>query len=337
MRRLPDVRPARLPGRVRCPGRRPARVARGALGSAGDAPLRVGHGARRRLRRRRSPRERHALRVSSLRRRRVERSRARRDRHPLVGERHERDRRVGRGRTRAHRPLGRYDVRRARLGHDRDALRSLGCRRRRRVGGGRNTRRRRRGAERRRAPLRRDGLGAVASAAEAGARVLQGVGPLARRHVCRRRSGNGVASPRRAVVARVEPAGRRGHAPHGERLWVERGLRGGRARRPSLGRIDVDPPRGVALARERRERRLLRSSRTGRSRRGRWPQGAPLDGVWEDDFVREPHTDLHGVWADPAGGYWAAGGDFASGPLDGGRRAGVLAYYGDAAPSSTFR
>jgi hypothetical protein len=57
-------------------------------------------------------------------------------------------------------------------------------------------------------------------------------------------------------------------------------------------------------------------------------------GQWQDDFAQDPHTDLHGAWADPAGGYWAAGGDFVSGPLDGGSRNGVLAYYGTTTPSS---
>jgi hypothetical protein len=57
-------------------------------------------------------------------------------------------------------------------------------------------------------------------------------------------------------------------------------------------------------------------------------------GHWMDDFAQDPHTDLHGAWADPAGGYWAAGGDFVTGPQDGGSRAGVLAYYGATPPSS---
>jgi hypothetical protein len=60
-------------------------------------------------------------------------------------------------------------------------------------------------------------------------------------------------------------------------------------------------------------------------------------GQWSDDFADDPHTDLHGAWADSAGGYWAAGGDFVSGPVDGGARAGVLAYYGGAPPSSVLR
>ena len=61
------------------------------------------------------------------------------------------------------------------------------------------------------------------------------------------------------------------------------------------------------------------------------------NGVWQDDFQQEPHQDLHGAWADPAGGYWGAGGDFVSGPVDGGARAGVLAYYGVSAPAGRLR
>jgi hypothetical protein len=60
-------------------------------------------------------------------------------------------------------------------------------------------------------------------------------------------------------------------------------------------------------------------------------------GTWSDDFQDAPHVDLHGAWADPAGGYWAAGGDFASGPVDGGSRAGVLAYFGAVPPMSALR
>jgi hypothetical protein len=60
-------------------------------------------------------------------------------------------------------------------------------------------------------------------------------------------------------------------------------------------------------------------------------------GAWTDDFAAEPHTDLHGAWTDPSGAFWAAGGDFVSGPVDGGRRAGVLAYFGPSAPSSQLR
>ena len=60
------------------------------------------------------------------------------------------------------------------------------------------------------------------------------------------------------------------------------------------------------------------------------------NGRWADDFAQDPHSDLHGAWADPAGGYWAAGGDFVTGPVAGGARAGLLAYYGTSPPASTL-
>jgi hypothetical protein len=58
-------------------------------------------------------------------------------------------------------------------------------------------------------------------------------------------------------------------------------------------------------------------------------------GVWTSDFASEPHADLHGAWADPAGGFWAAGGNFVGTPASGAPRAGVVAYYGTAIPSSS--
>ncbi|HLK37013.1 MAG TPA: hypothetical protein VKU41_09715, partial [Polyangiaceae bacterium] len=59
-------------------------------------------------------------------------------------------------------------------------------------------------------------------------------------------------------------------------------------------------------------------------------------GRWDDDFSQPPSTDLHAVWADPSGAFWAAGGDFSSDPRAGASRNGVLAYYGSAPPSSTL-
>jgi hypothetical protein len=59
-----------------------------------------------------------------------------------------------------------------------------------------------------------------------------------------------------------------------------------------------------------------------------------VQGQWQDDFPLEPHNDFHGAWADAAGGYWAAGGDFTSLPQAGVSRQGTLAYYGSAPPSS---
>jgi hypothetical protein len=61
-----------------------------------------------------------------------------------------------------------------------------------------------------------------------------------------------------------------------------------------------------------------------------------VQGQWQDDFQLEPHNDFHGAWADPAGGYWAAGGDFTSGAQAGVSRQGILAYYGSEAPSSAL-
>lgn len=51
-------------------------------------------------------------------------------------------------------------------------------------------------------------------------------------------------------------------------------------------------------------------------------------GVWLDDFGVEPYSDLHAVWADGHGAYWAVGGDFISKPSPGAPRKGVVARYG---------
>ncbi|HEX3345693.1 MAG TPA: hypothetical protein VHS09_14015 [Polyangiaceae bacterium] len=58
-------------------------------------------------------------------------------------------------------------------------------------------------------------------------------------------------------------------------------------------------------------------------------------GEWASDFASAPHDDLHAVWADGAGGFWAVGGDFVSDPQPGAARAGVLAYYGTASVGTT--
>jgi hypothetical protein len=52
------------------------------------------------------------------------------------------------------------------------------------------------------------------------------------------------------------------------------------------------------------------------------------NGRWHDDSTDEPLVDLHGSWAGPGGRYYAAGGDFSTAPVDGGARAGLVAYYG---------
>jgi hypothetical protein len=57
-------------------------------------------------------------------------------------------------------------------------------------------------------------------------------------------------------------------------------------------------------------------------------------GTWTSDFAFEPHVDLHGAWADSAGGFWVVGGFWVTTPVPGQSRAGALGYYGSAAPSS---
>lgn len=53
-----------------------------------------------------------------------------------------------------------------------------------------------------------------------------------------------------------------------------------------------------------------------------------VDGQWIDDFVMEPHADLHAVWADGEGAYWAAGGNFITPTNVGAPREGIVARYG---------
>lgn len=60
-----------------------------------------------------------------------------------------------------------------------------------------------------------------------------------------------------------------------------------------------------------------------------------VGGTWVSDFADEPHQDLHGAWADPAGGFWAVGGDFVSDPVAGAPRAGTLAHFGSGSVGST--
>lgn len=53
-----------------------------------------------------------------------------------------------------------------------------------------------------------------------------------------------------------------------------------------------------------------------------------VDGVWVDDFLSEPHGDLHAVWADEKGAYWAVGGNFITPTNAGAPREGIVARYG---------
>jgi hypothetical protein len=62
-----------------------------------------------------------------------------------------------------------------------------------------------------------------------------------------------------------------------------------------------------------------------------------VDGKWIDEFDKEPHTDLHAVWADVASGaYWAVGGSYANGATPGAARRGVIARYGPGEVSTTL-
>ncbi len=61
-------------------------------------------------------------------------------------------------------------------------------------------------------------------------------------------------------------------------------------------------------------------------------------GAWVDDTVSSPiENDFHGAWADPQGGYWAAGGHFVDMPSAGASRDGILAYFGSATIASTMK
>ncbi|MBL8739572.1 MAG: hypothetical protein JNK04_00715, partial [Myxococcales bacterium] len=53
-----------------------------------------------------------------------------------------------------------------------------------------------------------------------------------------------------------------------------------------------------------------------------------VDGEWIDEFSVAPFDDLHAVWADETGAYWAVGGDFVLSPKPNVARHGVVARYG---------
>lgn len=53
-----------------------------------------------------------------------------------------------------------------------------------------------------------------------------------------------------------------------------------------------------------------------------------IGGAWIDEFSEEPYADLHAVWADSDGAFWAVGGDFLSAPAPGRARKGVVARHG---------
>lgn len=62
-----------------------------------------------------------------------------------------------------------------------------------------------------------------------------------------------------------------------------------------------------------------------------------VDGAWVDDFIAEPHGDLHAVWADDTGAYWAVGGNFVAPMSPGASRQGIVARYGLGKTSATLK
>jgi hypothetical protein len=59
-------------------------------------------------------------------------------------------------------------------------------------------------------------------------------------------------------------------------------------------------------------------------------------GSFVDEFAIPPFVDLHGVWADGAGAYWAGGGDFIGAPQAGKPREGVIARWGSGTIAPTL-
>jgi hypothetical protein len=61
-----------------------------------------------------------------------------------------------------------------------------------------------------------------------------------------------------------------------------------------------------------------------------------VDGSWVDEFAVEPFGDMHAVWADGAGAFWAVGGDFYSKPAPGTPRKGLVARFGQGQVASSI-
>lgn len=61
-----------------------------------------------------------------------------------------------------------------------------------------------------------------------------------------------------------------------------------------------------------------------------------VGGEWVDDFLSEPYADLHAVWADGQGAYWAVGGNFIGPTNPGAPRKGIVARYGAGTVSSEW-
>jgi len=61
-----------------------------------------------------------------------------------------------------------------------------------------------------------------------------------------------------------------------------------------------------------------------------------VDGEWTDELADEPYGDMHAVWADGAGAFWAVGGDFFSKPAAGMPRKGLVARFGKGQVASSI-
>lgn len=61
-----------------------------------------------------------------------------------------------------------------------------------------------------------------------------------------------------------------------------------------------------------------------------------VDGAWVDEFAAQPHGDMHAVWADGAGAFWAVGGDFLSKAAPGMPRKGLVARFGSGQVASSI-
>jgi len=59
--------------------------------------------------------------------------------------------------------------------------------------------------------------------------------------------------------------------------------------------------------------------------------------AWVDDFTSVPHGDLHAVWSDELGEFWAVGGDFIAKATPGAARNGTIAHFGKSTISSTLK
>jgi hypothetical protein len=58
--------------------------------------------------------------------------------------------------------------------------------------------------------------------------------------------------------------------------------------------------------------------------------------AWVDEFAIEPYGDMHAVWADGKGAFWAVGGDFVSNAAPGMPRKGLIARFGSGQVASSI-